>query len=364
MSDSWRELDLGILSENIGSVRRVLGPHTDLMFVVKSDAYGHGMEPVVRCAWDNGVRRFVVVEIGEAARLRKALPEAEILVMGPIWLADVRTVAEGGFAVALVSEGHGAGLAAAARAAGVRLRCHAKIDTGMGRLGFGWETAADALKRIVNGGGLVLEGIATHFASAAPADRGRADRQAQRFFSVVRECEEKGLPVAFRHISSSYPFVCDPAWDLNGIRLGILLYGYGPREGRGVTTRPFLQWKARIIQVKEVPAGFPIGYDSTYSTVRATRIGTIGLGYADGYRRALSNKGRVIVRGRSCPVVGRVNMNWVTVDLGPDSEVREGDTAVLIGAEGGASVWADELADLCDTISYEILTGIRSPLIL
>jgi alanine racemase len=148
---------------------------------------------------------------------------------------------------------------------------------------------------------------------------------------------------------------------LDGVRLGILTYGYGGRQaGARIRTRPFLQWKTRVVQIKHVPRGFPVSYLSTHVTTEPTTLATIDVGYSDGFSRLMSNKGEVLVGGRRAKVVGRVTMNFTVIDIGSQGGVREGDEVVLIGEQGGESIWADELAGWCQTISYEVLTGIRS----
>jgi len=187
----------------------------------------------------------------------------------------------------------------------------------------------------------------------------------------VRACEAARLTGLFRHASNSGAILSGADRDLDGVRPGILLYGYGPRvtirrqgpadtAAQTVETQPFLQWKTRIVQVKKVPAGFPVGYDSTYVTPRETGIATLDVGYADGYARLLGNRAEVIIRGRRCPVVGLVTMNLITVDLGPACEAGDGDEAVLLGRQGDASIWADEMARWRSTIPYEVLTNIHT----
>ena len=161
--------------------------------------------------------------------------------------------------------------------------------------------------------------------------------------------------------ANSAAFAGHPQWDLDGVRMGILSYGYGGRlMGLRTSTRPFLQWKTRVVQVKTVPAGFPVGYLSTHVTTATTRLATIDVGYSDGFSRLMSNKGCVLLGGCRAPVVGRVTMNFTTVDIGPQGGAREGDEVVLIGQQGSEAVWADELSRWCQTIPYEILTNIRS----
>jgi alanine racemase len=374
MSNTWIELDLEALADNIRNVRAALTRAAEIIFVVKSDAYGHGLAPVARQAWQCGLRWFAVAHIGEALRLRELLPEARILVMGVLAPEEIPAALAARLLPVVVSAEHGLALAAAAAAQGQALACHAKVDTGMGRLGFAWETAADALAALARRGGLALQGICTHLASADEPETDFAETQAERFRQVVLGCAERGLPPLFKHLANSGGVLRDVAWDLDGVRLGILLYGYGPRlaragsapgearraRGRAVATRPLLHWKTRVVQVKTVPARFPVSYGSTHVTERETILATVNAGYADGYRRALGNRGAILIGGRRCPVVGRVTMNLTVADAGPDAAVRVGDEATLLGTQGGEAVWAEELAALCGTISYEVLTSIRT----
>ena len=183
-----------------------------------------------------------------------------------------------------------------------------------------------------------------------------------RLFSEAASAMERVLGHnVFKYIASSRAAFLADKWDFDGVRPGIVLYGYGTaREDGRFKTRPVLQWKTRVAQVKRMPSGYPIGYYGTHVTAQETYIATIAVGYADGYNRALSNQGEVLIGGRRYPVVGRVSMNWVSVDLGPATAVQVGDEVVLIGAQGDEAIWANELAKICRTIPYEILTSINS----
>jgi len=359
LTNTWVELDLDVLGANIDALQGALGPETEVIFVVKSNAYGHGMVPVARCAWEHGVQWYAVSHLAEALDLRRLLPDATILVVGVLDAEEAASAVEADVVPILVDKTHVLSLAAARKTG--PLRCHAKIDTGMGRLGFAWETAAEQICRLAVDPAFRLEGLCTHFASSTSPDRQFTDTQTERFDRVAAACRDAGLPRLFMHVSNSGGVLLDPARDMDGVRPGILLYGYASRaEKSRVSTRPFLQWKTRVLQVKKVPAGFPVSYDSTFVAERETRIATIDAGYADGYFRLLSNRGEVIIGGRRRPVAGRVTMNLVTVDVGTEGDVKAGDEVVLLGEQGEASVWADELADWADTIPYEILTGIRT----
>jgi alanine racemase len=241
-----------------------------------------------------------------------------------------------------------------------KLDVHIKIDTGMGRLGVPWDQAAATCERIAQLPGLRVAGICTHLASVELKKPSLGPTQIERFQGITQELARRGLAKLFKHVASSRGIQYHMDWDLDAVRPGIILYGYGAGEkDMRIRTQPILQWKTRVVQVKAVPAGAAIGYYSTYTTPTPTNIATLSAGYADGYHRALSNKGFVLIRGQRCPVVGRVSMNWITVDVGPQSDAKAGDEAVLIGRQGTEAIWADELARLARTIAYEILTSIN-----
>jgi alanine racemase len=360
MNDSRVEIHLGILRANLAAIRASVAPSADLILMLKADAYGHGLALIGPVAWQSGIRRFAVFHRDEAAELRRLLPRAEILWLGVAEPADAPLILESGLQPLLLSTDQARGLARETTRLGGTLNAHAKIDTGMGRLGFNWETAAAELINLAALPGLNLLGAATHLASAG-SDRDFADLQIARFRQVIDSCRRAGLPLPLCHAANSDALCREAAWHLDAVRPGILLYGYGSRFAGSPATRPFLQWKTRLAQVKSVPAGFPVSYDSTYRTTRPTRIATLPVGYSDGYNRVWSNRAEILVDGRRARLAGRVTMNLIMADLGPDSNARAGDEAVLLGEQGGASIWADELAALSGTIPYEVLTSIRGP---
>ena len=361
MRNTWVELDLDVLAGNIRSLRRALPAKTDILFVVKANAYGHGVEPVARHAWAQGIRAFCVAHLEEGAALRAMLPDARILMLGALRPTETGAALHNGITPLFINERHARAIAAEATRLDAVIHGHAKIDTGMGRLGFAWDEAAGQLPELARMSGIEITGMCTHFASAGRGDRTFADVQIERFRTTLEACRRSGFPAGFVHVANSGAIALEPDWDYDGVRTGILLYGYGHApERRGIQTQPILSWKTRLLQIKSVPAGFPIGYDSTYVTPAPTLIGTIDVGYADGYPRAMGNRGAMLIGGRRCPVVGRVCMNFATVDLGPDADVREGATVVLIGTQGDEFIGADDLAAWAGTISYDILTGIRA----
>ncbi|MFA6172679.1 MAG: alanine racemase [Kiritimatiellales bacterium] len=359
MNHSWVEIDLGRLKQNVRALSSAIPAETAVMLVVKADAYGHGLVPVAEAAAKEGINWFAVAFLDEALKIRAALTDVNILVLGLVLPEHVGQLLEKRIFPVITCLEHGLALAEAARAKGQILPVHLKVDTGMGRLGVQWNEVAAVVKQLNEAGGLELAGVCSHFARVEPDQPDHASAQAVKFNEVL-----KHLPATvFKHLSSSRAALYFPGWDLNGVRQGIVLYGYGANDPKGrFQTKPILQWKARVVQIKKVPADFAVGYYGTYRTEYPTRIATLAVGYADGYNRALSNKGDVLIGGRRCAVVGRVSMNWITVDAGPDAGVKVGDEAVLIGEQGDESVWADELSKICRTIPYEILTSINAAL--
>lgn len=360
MNRTTAEIRLDVLAANLRALRAALAPETAVLMVVKADAYGHGADAVVRCAAAEGVGGFAVAYVGEALEARAAAPGAEILLLGVAGPEDVPLLLERRITPVLVDVEQGRALGAAAQRAGRALPVHVKLDTGMGRLGLDWTAAAEAGAALRREPGLDLRGVCTHFATVRPGPGDPALVQGARFREAVAALEAQAGRRLVRHASNSRALLFHPAFDFDAVRPGILLYGYEARDPAGrVHTRPILEWRAEIVQVRRVPAGFPVGYESTHVTPAPTTLAILAAGYADGYPRALGNRAAVVIRGRRCPVAGRVSMNWIAVDLGPDAKERAGDEAVLIGGADGAAVRADELAAQAGTIPYEILTGIR-----
>ncbi len=360
--NTWIELDTTALQHNLLAARRALHIGTELYFVVKADAYGHGMAPVAHCATQAGISHFAVAHVEEGIALRTLAPQATILVLCAPPPDTVPELYMHNLIPLIAGPAHGTAIADAVQrlSAPEPLACDIKIDTGMSRLGYDWTRAPEEITPLARTKGLRLRGIASHMASSGGDNPRQAALQSRRFVSVVAACRRRGLTFAVRHISASGGFCENPQWDMDAVRLGMILYGYIPGRFRDrIKVRPVLQWKTRILQVKALPRGRTIGYGHTHNVRRRERIATLAAGYADGYSRKLSNRGFVLIHGCRCPVVGRVSMNLTTVSLPAGCHAQAGDTALLIGQQERESVWADKLAELCGTIPYEILTSIR-----
>ncbi len=358
----WVEVDLDALRGNLEAIRRHLAPGVEVMAVVKADGYGHGARQVAEVALEAGARFLAVAILDEALELRASGITAPILVLGyiPPWQAEA--VVRHQVTVTVYEEGMVRALDRAARRAGRRAPVHLKVDTGMGRLGVRGSAELRRLAAAIRAcPGVVLEGVFTHFAAADEPDKAYTLEQVDRFRSALDNLKREGLEPVYRHAANSAGILDVPSSYFNLVRPGLILYGLYPsrhvRRLEGV--RPALTWKARLAHVKVVEAGAFISYGRTYRASRSELIGTVPVGYADGYSRLLSNRGRVLLRGRSFPVVGRVCMDQLMVRLeGLEPPPEPGEEVVLLGESGEARFTADDMAECVGTINYEVVCAI------
>lgn len=363
----WAEVDLSALRHNLLRIRSLLPRGCEVMGVVKANAYGHGLPAVSRALAARGVRMFLVANVVEAEALLRAVPRARVLLAGPTVPGELDwAVRQRGLVFALSSADEFRRIERAAEKAGVSTAVHLKVDTGMGRIGCRVEEAADLFARVARSRRVRAEGIFSHMARAE-ADPAECRQQFARLMRPVEELERRGVRVGAIHIHNSAAVVNLVLNDrLAFARPGIALYGLGEplaawrRRLGNRPLRPVLAWKARVALVREVPKGTTISYGGTFRAPRRMRVGVLPAGYADGVSRKLSNCGEVLVRGRRCPILGRVTMDMTMVDLSRAPAARWGDEAVLIGKQGGDEITAGEIADRVGTISYEILCGISA----
>ncbi len=356
------EVDLDALLHNLRQAR-ALTPHARLLAVVKAAAYGHGAEPVSLALEEAGVDCFGVSLVEEGVELREAGVKSEIVVLGAAY-SDYAEIVAHGLTPFIFTLEHVAQLQRAASSAGVRVRAHAKVDTGMGRLGFSLEELPEFVRALDDAPNIILDGLASHLANADMGDKRKSMIQVERFLDAAELFRRAGHPLTWRHISNSagaldLAEVKDGA-HFNLVRLGILLFGEYPSEllRSRCALEPVLSWKTSVTHLKKLGPGVPISYGGTWSTHRPSRIAVLPVGYADGYNRALSNRGEVLVRGRRARVVGNVCMDMCMVDVTDIPEVSVHDEVVLLGRQGSDVITARELAELCGTIPYEILTSV------
>ncbi len=354
MNPTVVEISLPSLRHNLQEVAQRVGAAA-ILAVVKANAYGHGAIPVSQALLAAGAHQLGVSTMEEGLALRDAGVTAPILVMGGVY--DIPTVQQSNLTPVLLSRD---AIETAARLADPRtvpLRVHLKVDTGMSRLGVTPEEAL-ALLRSDWPPNLHLEGVMSHLASADEPDGGPAEEQLARFRSFLDAIQTAGLKVPTAHIANSAAILRFPSSRFDLVRPGLMLYGYSSGPMPSADLRPVLTWKTRVIQVKRVDKGQPVSYGGTFIAPRPSTLAVLPVGYADGYSRALSNKGRVLIGDRPAPVVGRVCMDLTVVDVTDHLAVRPGDEAVLLGRQGSAAITADDLAAWQNTISYEVLCQI------
>ena len=368
------EIDLSAINHNIQEIRRIVGSDVRIMAAVKANAYGHGALRVSQQVLDSGANMLGVARINEGIDLRNGGITAPILILGntPPGFADELMAYD---LITTVSSYETAeGYAAAARLQKGKIRVHLKIDTGMGRNGFlsdGFrvfdkhdDTRAlseiDAVCRLT---GLRVEGIFSHFAIADAADKASANRQFDVFNDLLGQIKTAGIYIPIRHIANSAATIDMPETHLNMVRPGIAVYGLAPSSEvqlDRIDLKPAMAIKAKITHLKNVGAGFNVSYGSTHITPAPTRIAVIPVGYADGYNRQLSSRGRMLVRGRSAPILGRICMDLTMIDVGHIPDVALGDEVVILGSQGTETLSADEIAAELKTINYEVVSGITA----
>ena len=355
----WAEIDLDNLAHNISEVRRVTGNGATIMAVVKANAYGHGSIMAARTFLENGAERLAVATLTEAMELRGAGFDAPILVLGYTPSYQFGEVTEYHVTPTIYAYEQAEALSRAASSQGRVVKVHVKLDTGMGRLGFlPSEDSIDDIIRIGQLPHIEVEGIFTHFAVADQGEKDYTRDQFRRYMQVVDELERRGLDVPIKHVANSAAIIDLPEYDLDMVRPGTMLYGLYPSEEvdrSRVDLRPALTLKAEISNLKTVPKGTGISYGLTFTTGRRSRIGTLPVGYADGYGRALSNRAEVGISGSRAPVVGTVCMDQCMIDLTEVEGAEIGDEVVLFGDGSDNAPHIDEVAGWLGTENTEVL---------
>jgi alanine racemase len=355
------EIHLAAIESNVRTARRFAGSATDVMAVVKADAYGHGAVPVARTALAAGATWLGVAIPEEAVALRSAGIRSRILVLGPIAPEQAPLTVDHDLDQCVSDLSEAAALSRAAESRGCVARIHVKVDTGMGRVGLPPGDVLRAVERLARLPALRLVGLMTHFAESDADDPAFTREQFARFEEVARALRAAGVEVPVRHAANSAALVRHPETRLDLVRPGILLYGCSPcptRRPGDPALVPALRLRTAVSRIADVSAGSSVSYGRTFVAPRDMRVATLPIGYADGLPRALSNRGHALVGGRRVPIVGRVCMDMTMVDVTGVPEVRLGDEAVLIGRQGAEEISPGEVADLAGTIAYEVLCRI------
>ena len=352
-------VDLDAVGGNLRAIRQRVG--VPVMAIVKANAYGHGLVPVARHLVAQGAEQLGVAFVEEGEALRRAGITAPILVLGGILGRQVASLLRNDLEITVSSLDKLRQVEAAAEALGRKAVIHLKVDTGMERIGVHSYSCGPLIEAALASGWCTVKGVYSHLACADDPDDPMTALQLARFHDACGHFTRLGARMPIRHLANSGGILHYPDTWLDMVRPGIALYGVlpDPRSRRTIDVRPALELRSQVVYFKVVHVGRPVSYGATWAPSADTRIVTIPLGYGDGYPRALSNRGQVLIRGRRLPIVGRVCMDQFMVDLGPDGTAYNGDEVVLIGRQNGETIRVEDLAAQADTIGYEILTRLN-----
>ena len=357
---TWAEIDLDAIAHNVRAIQAHVGPDTAIIAVVKANAYGHGAVPVARTVLESGATRLAVARLEEGIQLRQAGITAPILVMGYTLPAQAPALVHWDLTPTVNTPEGAQALSAAAEAAGRRRAVHVKVDTGMGRYGLLPDEVVDFVRALAALPGLTLEGLYTHFAVADLADKSYTHQQFNRFLEVVQAVEAAGFSIPLKHAANSAATLDLPETHLDAVRPGLILYGMRPSDEvePAIPLRPALTLKSHVARLRTLPPGSSISYGRTYITTRPTPVALVPVGYGDGYHRLASNRGAVLIRGRRAPILGRVCMDQLVVDVSDIPDAAQDDEVVLIGRQEDEEITAEEVAGWFETINYEVTTSL------
>ncbi len=366
LNRTWAEVDLDSLVHNFNEFVRITkttgrAERVKIMAVVKANAYGHGAVTTARTLVEAGADYLAVATLDEAIELRAADITAPILVLSYVTPDRHEEIVRYDILSTVYQEDTALALSETALKRGKTAKVHIKIDTGMTRVGFSWNTAAKSIGAISSMRGLAIDGAFTHFASADEPDTGYTRMQFERFMHVAQQCGRMGIEIPHKHVCNSAAAIHYGEMHLDMIRPGISLYGYSPSGEDGdlagrISLRPVMALKTEVIRVNDADGDVCVSYGRTFRTARKSRIATLPVGYADGFSRMLSGKAAVLIGGRCAPVIGRICMDQCMADITElPGNVSVGDEVVLFGAQGGSRITADDVARQLGTISYEVL---------
>jgi alanine racemase len=354
---TWAEINLNAIERNVLAAKAHLPCGTKLCAVIKADGYGHGAELLAKFL-DDKTDFYAVAVLEEALTLRAAGVLKPILLLGYSAPEQAHSVVDANLAATVFTMEMAQALSAAAVAQGKQAKLHVAVDTGMTRVGFAdTRESAAIVAQIAKLPNVLLEGLYSHFACADEADKTSAQSQLERFKAFSAMLDDLGVSVPIKHICNSagiMEFGADYKFDM--VRLGISLYGLYPSnavEKENMPLQPAMAWKTRVVFIKTVPPHVGVSYGHTFITERVTKIATLPIGYADGYPRALSNQGHVLIHGKCAPILGRVCMDQCMVDVTDIPDVVLGDEVVLIGKQGESAVTMEEIGAMCASFNYE-----------
>ena len=362
-SRSYVEVDLDAIRFNLKGEREIIGPNRKLMVILKANAYGHGAVPCMRAIEDLADAYGVAIP-EEALEIRRAGTKKMILILGHSDVGYLKTLMEADISLTVYDYENAVILSKIATENGLKAKIHIAVDTGMSRIGFlPTDDNVDVVRSLADLDGLELEGIFTHFAMADGVTAKGAELPFQRYSLFVEKLEQKGVTFPLHHTANSASILQFKESHLDMVRSGITTYGLYPSEEVPkslLELKPAMQWKSEIIMLKDILPHTPVGYGETFVANRVTKVATIPIGYADGVRRSMSNRGFVLIRGRRAPIIGRVCMDQFMVDVTDIPGVTLKDTVTLLGRDQEEEIRAEEMAVWSDSFHYELVTSIRS----
>lgn len=356
MNYCWAEIDLDAILYNLRKIRSIVGERVRIMAVIKADAYGHGLVEVAKAISSQESVYFGVSSLQEGVKLREAGIKNPIINLLPPLPGDIKEMLQWDIIPILTNGELVESLNKESEKQGKICRVHIKVDTGMGRLGIKPDAIFSFFQELIKYENILVEGIYTHYASA-DSDIEFTKHQLSVFLEVVKELEDKGMTIPLKHSANSSAILGFPDSHLDMVRPGIALYGVNPSQNNSIILHPAMSVKAKVIHIKELPAGHSISYGRTYVLSRDSKVAVVGIGYAQGFSRAFSNRGNVLINGKRAPILGIVCMDQCVVDVTECGEVSLGDEVVIMGRQGEEEISVWELANLSGTIPYEILTS-------
>jgi alanine racemase len=359
---AWVEIDLAALTHNVRQLRQLLAPETQLMAVVKADAYGHGAVTTAKAVLRAGATWLGVATVPEGIELREAGITAPILMLGATNTPEqVRAIARWNLQPTLCTFKQAMVFAEALSSQAKPLPVHLKFDTGMSRLGVPWQDAVDLAQFVVRSPQLKLASVYSHFATADDPDQTIMRLQDSRFRSTIQEMAQAGVTPPCLHLSNTAATLTDANLHYDLVRVGLGLHGLypAPHLRDRLNLKPVMQVKARVTQVKSISAGTGVSYGYRYIAERDILMAVVGIGYADGVPRNLSNRMEGLIRGQRVPQIGSITMDQMMFDVSTVPNLREGEIVTLLGQDGLERVTADDWADILGTISWEILCGFK-----
>ena len=355
---AWVEIDLPALDRNVGRIKQALPKHIRYVAVVKADAYGHGMPEVVTRLLQAGVDTFAVANVAEASRLREISPDADILLLSPTLPNEISRAIELGLDITINSLEEAVAIIQAAEVMKMKARVHVKVDTGMGRSGVWHEQAEQVFAKVLASSSIIWCGVYTHF-SDADRDTEYTIKQRRIFLNLLQKIPSDIHTSFLIHADNSAgleSFSSDSPF--NAVRIGLMQYGLPPSAGSFLASLkpgPVLSFHAKVVLVKDLPSGTPIGYNRTKTLSRDSKVAIVAVGYGDGVPTAASNRGQFLINGKRCPILGRVSMDQTVVDVTEIGQIKPGDVATILGAQGSDRITVTEFCKWSDSIPWEAL---------